>query len=216
MQGGNLYNVEPYTLQGIASFAYKLPEKRMKIFHGFLYQYDFSDYDNAVYFNPKINIVIMSCRGTDPTSFSDLYNDLIISIKDTPSQRRIDFAILLFKKIFQKFNDGETKFIVTGHSLGSNIATQVYKWAEENLLSGDDDDKIGVVVFNRGTTPFAKLFDNSKTQDDRYHHHIHGDVLSFGFLNDRSFNHFVYPTASYVNPVKNHVLSTFSRYRLKE
>jgi hypothetical protein len=224
MRGGNVYDLPPELFRHISSFAYWNNLDRPDNYQGFQKQNQFSDEDTVCYFNLDLNTVIVAFRGTQWYNPTDLYNDLIIAIKDTPTQTKIDHEIMMFKTIFKYFNNVQfwypytyvrPKFVLTGHSLGANVATQIYKYAEENLTSDDFNDQIACVVFNRGTTLWGKLDSGMEKKNDRYHHHIRGDVLSFSFLNDKTFNHFVYPAESYRNPYENHRLYTFDKRQLK-
>ncbi len=224
MRGGNVYDLPPELFRWMSSFAYWNNLDRPDNYQGFQKQNQFSDTDTVCYFNKLTNTIIIAFRGTHWRNPVDLYDDLVIAVKDVPSQRKVDHEIMMFKNIFKYFNNDQfwypythtrPKFILTGHSLGATTASIIYKYAEENLTTDDFNDQIACVVFNRGSAVWGKIDSGTEVKDDRFHHHIRGDILSFGFLNDETFNHFIYPAESYTNPYENHRLHTFDKRQLR-
>jgi hypothetical protein len=150
---------------------------------GYKYLPEFSNEEQGTWVDTKAKELVICFRGSI-TREDWLETDLRILIPiGFKSTNRYIRSRELAMKAYNKYKGYNV--VLTGHSLGSHIATAM--WQEFNEM--DKDTKF--VVYNRGSSPFEIFSQNPKDKEDRIHYHAEGDIISDNFLKDTKTTHYV-------------------------
>ena len=121
-------------LRTVLDQSYIDPNGRDKMLGDYVYDYELSNKEDAVYHNPKDNKLLIAYRGT--ANLDDTKTDASLAFGELRNTKRYDRSIATYDNARSKYSGSKTT--VVGHSLGGSLASAIGR---------DDDD---VVSFNKG------------------------------------------------------------------
>jgi hypothetical protein len=151
--------------------------------YGFSYDSSLSNANNATYFNPRSNELILNVKGTRPSSVRDIYTDIRLATGGLKSTDRYKESKAILEKA-RRLHKGASATI-TGYSLGGAIAGYI----------GGKNDKI--ITYNKGASIGQPIRQNETA------YRSGGDLVS---LADANANRMT-TLKTYFNPLSAHRLS---------
>ena len=126
---------------------------------GFGFMPEFTDNESATLANPELNQIVLSIRGTKPSSVDDLKADGMILMGMLRYSGRYKNALKKIKQLIRVKK--EASLIVVGHSLGGSIALELAKdpavFRAVNMF----------YCYNPGFTPADAMASLTKSGKDR-------------------------------------------------
>lgn len=109
--------------------SYVSPELRKQNLDDYVLDKDLSTQEQGVYYNPSTNHVIVSHRGTQKYNYKDWLNNLALGVGAYKATSRYKRGENVQKNVENKY--GKQNVTTTGHSQGSQIATNVGQDSKE-------------------------------------------------------------------------------------
>ena len=77
-----------------------------------------------VYIDEKLKVILITIRGTKPTSMGDLYADYKIAWNNLQASNRFKTDIKRMDEIIKQYKPSQYLYFITGHSLGGAIVNE--------------------------------------------------------------------------------------------
>ena len=173
------------------SYDTKSNQKSALTKYGYNYDSQLSNKNNQIYFNPSTNDLLMSVKGTDPTSAQDIYTDIALTFGALKNTSRYKDSYKKWKAAKQKYNVASGTLV--GQSLGGIIIKYISS-SNDKVITLDSASIIGMkdrpnAISYRTSGDLVRLSDANKYNTTTLNKEKYGVSDLFGNIGQALSSH---------------------------